>query len=165
MSHEEENPMSDARSLTMSHAQSLSMSRALRDAMMRDYHKRMPSSLFTILKALPGSDHDRALWGLMELGQPVRHLGNSYRVFDRRFNADKSLVEYELILLPLVNQEKGLSLPSVSGEPRAASSSLDASAGGPASGPGETAAPVCRDRGSIQVSWGSELEKRDADRS
>jgi hypothetical protein len=117
MSHEEENPMSDARSLTMSHAQSLSMSRALRDAMMRDYHKRMPSSLFTILKALPGSDHDRALWGLMELGQPVRHLGNSYRIFDRRFNADKSLVEYELILLPLVNQEKGISLPSVSGEP------------------------------------------------
>jgi hypothetical protein len=107
--------MTHARSLTMSHAQSLS--HASRDAMMRDYHKRMPSSLFTILKALPGSDHDRALWGLMELGQPVRHLGNSYRVFDRRFNADKSLVEYELILLPLVNQEKGLSLPSVSGEP------------------------------------------------
>jgi hypothetical protein len=107
--------MTHVRSLTMSHAQSLS--HALRDAMMRDYHKRMPSSLFTILKALPGSDHDRALWGLMELGQPVRYLGNSYRVFDRRFNADKSLVEYELLLLPLVNQEKGLSLPSVSGEP------------------------------------------------
>jgi hypothetical protein len=106
--------MTHARSLTMSHAQSLS--HALRDAMMRDYHKRMPSSLFTILKALPGSEHDRALWGLMELGQPVRHLGNSYRIFDRRFNADKSLVEYELILLPLIHQEKGLSLPPVSGD-------------------------------------------------